>query len=100
MRHRIAAQEAAVSRLPSIVSGAVPGSKVSFCRPLTTLAQFPNDAVEGGEYFGTVQSKDSSLTPCINLAIKEMKDDGTLSDITDEWLSKKTNVGEVPVWSK
>jgi polar amino acid transport system substrate-binding protein len=66
----------------------------------TVLAQFPNDAVEGGEYFGTVQSKDSSLTPCINLAIKEMKDDGTLSDITDEWLSKKTNVGEVPVWSK
>ena len=64
------------------------------------LAQFPNDAVEGGEYFGTVQPKDSSLTPCIDLALKEMKDDGTLSDITDEWLSKKTNVGEVPVWSK
>jgi polar amino acid transport system substrate-binding protein len=64
------------------------------------LAQFPNDAVEGGEYFGTVQPKGSSLTPCINLALQEMKDDGTLSDITDEWLSKKTNVGEVPVWSK
>jgi polar amino acid transport system substrate-binding protein len=64
------------------------------------LAQFPNDAVEGGEHFGTVQGKGSSLTPCINLAIQEMKDDGTLSDITDEWLSKKTNVGEVPVWSK
>jgi polar amino acid transport system substrate-binding protein len=64
------------------------------------LAQFPNDAVEGGEYFGTVQPKGSSLTPCIDLALKEMKDDGTLSDITDEWLSKKTNVGEVPVWSK
>jgi hypothetical protein len=29
-----------------------------------------------------------------------MKDDGTLRDITDEWLSKNTNVGEVPVWSK
>lgn len=66
----------------------------------TVLAQFPNDAVEGGEYFGTVQPKGSSLTPCINLAIQEMKDDGTLGDITDEWLSKKTNVGEVPVWSK
>jgi polar amino acid transport system substrate-binding protein len=64
------------------------------------LAQFPNDAVEGGEYFGTVQPKGSSLTPCIDLALQEMKDDGTLSDITDEWLSKKTNVGEVPVWSK
>jgi polar amino acid transport system substrate-binding protein len=66
----------------------------------TVLAQFPNDAVEGGEYFGTVQPKGSSLTPCINLALGEMKDDGTLGDITDEWLSKKTNVGEVPVWSK
>jgi polar amino acid transport system substrate-binding protein len=66
----------------------------------TVLAQFPNDAVEGGEYFGTVQPKGSSLTPCIDLALQEMKDDGTLSDITDEWLSKKTNVGEVPVWSK
>jgi polar amino acid transport system substrate-binding protein len=66
----------------------------------TVLAQFPNAAVEGGEYFGTVQPKGSSLTPCINLALGEMKDDGTLGDITDEWLSKKTNVGEVPVWSK
>jgi polar amino acid transport system substrate-binding protein len=64
------------------------------------LAQFPNDAVEGGEYFGTVQGKDSSLTPCIDLAIGEMRDDGTLESITDTWLSKKTNVGEVPVWSK
>jgi polar amino acid transport system substrate-binding protein len=65
----------------------------------TVLAQFPNDAVEGGEYFGTVQGKDSSLTPCINLALQEMKDDGTLDTITDEWLSKKTNVGEVPTFS-
>jgi polar amino acid transport system substrate-binding protein len=65
----------------------------------TVLAQFPNDAVEGGEYFGTVQAKDSSLTPCIDLALQEMKDDGTLATITDEWLSKKTNVGTVPVFS-
>jgi polar amino acid transport system substrate-binding protein len=63
------------------------------------LAQFPNDAVEGGEHFGTVQGKDSTLTPCIDLALQEMKADGTLAAITDEWLSKKTNVGEVPVWS-
>jgi polar amino acid transport system substrate-binding protein len=66
----------------------------------TVLAQFPNDAVEGGEYFGTVQAKGSTLTPCIDLALQEMKSDGTLRAITDEWLSKKTNVGEVPVWSK
>jgi polar amino acid transport system substrate-binding protein len=66
----------------------------------TVLAQFPNDAVEGGEHFGTVQAKDSTLTPCIDLALQEMKADGTLQAITQEWLSKKTNVGEVPVWSK
>lgn len=66
----------------------------------TVLAQFPNDAVEGGEYFGTVQAKDSPLTPCIDLALQEMKADGTLEAITTEWLSEKTNVGEVPVWSK
>ncbi len=65
----------------------------------TVLAQFPNDAVEGGEYFGTVQGKDSSLTPCIDLAIQELKADGTLQAITEKWLSKKTNVGEVPVFS-
>jgi polar amino acid transport system substrate-binding protein len=66
----------------------------------TVLAQFPNDAVEGGEHFGTVQPKASTLTPCIDLALQEMRSDGTLQAITQEWLSKKTNVGEVPVWSK
>lgn len=64
------------------------------------LAQFPNDVVEGGEYFGTVQGKDSSLTACIDLALQEMKADGALEAITTEWLSEKTNVGEVPVFSK
>jgi polar amino acid transport system substrate-binding protein len=64
------------------------------------LAQFPNEAVQGGEYFGAVLAKDSSLTPCIDLALQEMKADGTLDAITTEWLSEKTNVGEVPVWSK
>jgi polar amino acid transport system substrate-binding protein len=63
------------------------------------LAQFPSDAVEGGAYFATVQAKDSPLTPCIDLALQEMKGDGTLEAITQEWLSEKTNVGEVPVWS-
>jgi polar amino acid transport system substrate-binding protein len=66
----------------------------------TVLAQFPNDAMPGGEYFGTVQAKDSSLTPCIDLALDEMRADGSLQAITDEWLSQKTNVGEVPVFSK
>ena len=66
----------------------------------TVLAQFPTDAVPGGEHFGTVQAKDSALTPCIDVALQEMKADGTLQAITNQWLSKKTNVGQVPLWSK
>lgn len=66
----------------------------------TVLAQFPNDAMPGGEYFAAALAKDSSLTPCVDLALQEMKADGTLEAITQEWLSKKTNVGEVPVFSK
>ncbi len=62
------------------------------------LAQFPNEAVEGGEYFGAVLAKDSPLTACVDLALQEMKADGTLEAITTEWLSEKTNVGEVPVF--
>ena len=62
------------------------------------LAQFPNEAVQGGEYFGAVLAKDSPLTACVDLALQEMKADGMLEAITTEWLSEKTNVGEVPVF--
>jgi len=64
----------------------------------TVLAQFPKDAVAGGEYFGAVLPLGSSLTPCVDQALQEMKADGTLDEITTQWLSKKTNVGEVPVF--
>ncbi len=43
--------------------------------------------------------KGSSLTPCINLAIAELKSSGELQSLTTEWLSKKTNVGDVPVFT-
>jgi polar amino acid transport system substrate-binding protein len=66
----------------------------------TVLAQFPTDAVPGGEHFGTVQAKGSALTPCIDLALQEMKSDGTWQALTNQRLSKKTNVGQVPLWSK
>jgi polar amino acid transport system substrate-binding protein len=62
------------------------------------LAQFPNEAVEGGEYFGAVLAKDSPLTECVDLALGEMKADGTLDAITTKWLNEETNVGEVPVF--
>ena len=43
--------------------------------------------------------KGNSLVPCVNRALAAMKADHTLQSITTEWLSKKTNVGVVPVFS-
>lgn len=63
------------------------------------VGQFPLPAEGSTEYFGTVQPKDSSLTPCINAALEEMKSDGTLKSLQQEWLSEKTNVGTVPEFS-
>ena len=58
----------------------------------TVLGQFANAAGATPEHFGMVFAKGSSLTPCVNLALAEMKADGTLQAITKEWLSTKTNV--------
>jgi polar amino acid transport system substrate-binding protein len=63
------------------------------------VGQFANPAGSDPEHFGMVFEKGSALTGCVNQALAEMKDDGTLQAITQEWLSKKTNVGEVPVFS-
>jgi polar amino acid transport system substrate-binding protein len=62
------------------------------------VGQFANPAGASPEYFGAVLAKDSSLTPCVDLALAEMKADGTLQAITKKWLSEKTNVGSVPVF--
>jgi polar amino acid transport system substrate-binding protein len=62
------------------------------------VGQFPPQPGESN-YFSMALAKGSALTACVNLALQEMKDDGTLQDITDEWLSKQTNVGEVPTFS-
>jgi polar amino acid transport system substrate-binding protein len=62
----------------------------------TVVGQFPNPSDATPEYFGMVLPKDSSLTACVNLALQEMKDDGSLAALTKEWLSDKTNVGTVP----
>jgi polar amino acid transport system substrate-binding protein len=63
------------------------------------VGQFPIPEGQTPEYFGMVLAKGSSLTSCLNLALDEMKADGTLQDLTSQWLSKKTNVGEVPVFA-
>jgi polar amino acid transport system substrate-binding protein len=51
------------------------------------------------EYVGAAFEKGSPLVPCVNLALEQLKSDGTLDAIHQEWLSQKTNVGEVPEFS-
>ena len=58
------------------------------------VGQFENLS---GEHFGMTFVKGSPLVACVNLALQEMKSDGTLAGITKTWLSDKTNVGVVPV---
>jgi polar amino acid transport system substrate-binding protein len=49
-------------------------------------------APEGGEYFGVVLQKDSTLTPCVNEALARVKDAGTLDELEQKWLT-----GSAPV---
>ncbi|MEW6059288.1 MAG: ABC transporter substrate-binding protein [Actinomycetota bacterium] len=58
------------------------------------VGQFENLS---GEHFGMTFIKGSPLVGCVNLALEEMRSDGTLADITKTWLSDKTNVGVVPI---
>ena len=54
------------------------------------VGQFP--AAEGEEeYFSVVLEQDSPMTECVNQALASLKDDGTLDDITQEWLADKAD---------
>jgi polar amino acid transport system substrate-binding protein len=59
------------------------------------VGQFETAAA--GEYFGMTFVEGNPLRDCVDLALEEMTDDGSLQAIQQEWLSEKTNVGEVPV---
>ncbi len=50
----------------------------------------------GQEYFGLAFETGNPLVACVNRAIDQIKTDGTLDAIHQEWLVEKTNVGEVP----
>ncbi|HSL32142.1 MAG TPA: ABC transporter substrate-binding protein, partial [Candidatus Limnocylindrales bacterium] len=65
-----------------------------------TAAQVENSVIVGqfapptgadAEHFSVVLAKDSPLTACVNDAIAELKSDGTLDAITQEWLSDKAS---------
>jgi polar amino acid transport system substrate-binding protein len=59
-----------------------------------TEVQIPNGVVVGRlpsvgpqERFAMAFEKGSPLVECVNLALQEMKDDGTLEEIRQEWLA-------------
>lgn len=59
-----------------------------------TAAQLDNGKIVGTlptvgevEHFSIVLDKDSTLTDCINQILAELKADGTLKAITDEWIT-------------
>jgi polar amino acid transport system substrate-binding protein len=65
-----------------------------------TAAQVQNSVIVGqfappsgadAEHFSVVLSKGSPLTACVNTAIAAMKADGSLDQITKEWLSDKAS---------
>jgi polar amino acid transport system substrate-binding protein len=65
-----------------------------------TAAQVENSVIVGqfapptgtdAEHFSVVLAKASPLTACVNAAIADMKSDGTLDAITQEWLSDKAS---------
>ncbi len=61
------------------------------------VGQFPT--ISTPEHFGMTFVKGNPLVACVNQALAELRSDGTLQDITKQWLSVKTNVGVVPVFS-
>jgi polar amino acid transport system substrate-binding protein len=63
-----------------------------------TAVQIPNGVIVGRfptvgsqEYFAMAFEKGSPLVECVNLALQEMKDDGTLDEIRQDWLSDKAD---------
>ena len=65
----------------------------------TVVASFPNPPGTTPEHFVFVLPKGSPLTACVNDALAQMRTSGQMDQITQTWLSKKTNVGTVPVFS-
>jgi polar amino acid transport system substrate-binding protein len=54
------------------------------------------DSGEGGDQFGLLLEKDSPLTDCVSQAVDTLRENGTLADLEQEWLS---DVADAPVLS-
>jgi polar amino acid transport system substrate-binding protein len=53
------------------------------------VGQFPS--MGGQEHFGMLFEEGNRLRDCVNGALAELKQDGTLDDLQQEWLSEKTS---------
>ena len=63
--------------------------------------ELPGSSVAGqfagseGDEWGALLEKDSELTPCVNFALQNMIDDGTLDEITKQWMSDAADAPEL-----
>ncbi len=55
------------------------------------VGQFAAPTGADAEHYSVVLAKGSALTPCVNQSIAAMKADGSLDQITKEWLSDKAS---------
>jgi len=46
----------------------------------------------GGDNWGLLLKKGSTLTPCVNRALAKLKSNGTLANLTKRWMSSKVSV--------
>jgi polar amino acid transport system substrate-binding protein len=53
----------------------------------TVVGQF---SAPGGDTWGALLEKDSSLTPCVSQAISDLRDSGELEQITEKWMGSET----------
>ena len=59
------------------------------------FGQFPPSEGNQGEPWGLLFEKDNPLAECADLALAALQDDGTLDDITTEWMSENADVPEI-----
>ena len=60
----------------------------------TIIGQFQPDTGQQEE-FGMLFEKGSELVPCVNEALTALREDGTLDQIEQQWLSDVVNVPEL-----
>jgi polar amino acid transport system substrate-binding protein len=60
----------------------------------TIVGQFQPETGEQEE-FGMLFEQGSELVPCVNEALAELREDGTLDQIEQEWLSDTVGVPEL-----